>query len=262
MRIRFISAMLFLIAATASTAAYAAENGGFGLSVLVNDALRPEYPRGSTVYIEAIRGEGYALRITNPLPYRVAVALSVDGLNTIDARHTTAATAAKWVLDPYETAVISGWQVSDRAARRFFFTGEKRSYGARLGQTENLGVIEAVFYRERQPIAVYAAPAERDAAAGASKDGQAMSRAESAAAPAPASKNLSDEYAATGMGGSTRHEVERVAVDLEDRPAASIRIRYEFRAQLVKLGIFPDGRDPIERREQARGFGGYCPEPR
>src|SRR5213078_562122 len=92
-----------------------------------------------------------SLRITNPTPYRVAVALSVDGLNTIDARHTDARSATKWVLGPYESTEISGWQVNDRTARSFFFTGERRSYGAALGQTENLGVIEAVFYRERRP---------------------------------------------------------------------------------------------------------------
>ena len=72
---------------------------------------------------------------------------------------------------------------------------------------------------------------------------------------------LSDDYAATGMGRRTRHEVERVDIDLDPQPVASIRIRYEFRAQLVKLGILPESPRPIERREQARGFGGYCPEP-
>jgi len=49
----------------------------------------------------------------------VAVALSVDGLNTIDARETTAAGARKWVLDPYQIVTISGWQTSQTEARRF-----------------------------------------------------------------------------------------------------------------------------------------------
>ena len=63
----------------------------------------------------------------------MAVALSVDGLNTIDARETTAADARKWVLDPYQTVTISGWQTSQTEARRFEFTTEARSYrsGAR-----------------------------------------------------------------------------------------------------------------------------------
>ena len=87
--------------------------------------------------------------LRNPYAVRVAVALSVDGLNTIDARQTTAAAARKWVLEPYETVTISGWQTSQTEARRFEFTTEERSYGHALGKTANLGVISAVFFKER-----------------------------------------------------------------------------------------------------------------
>ena len=148
MRIR---ALLTLASLLLAATAFGAGNSGYGLTVLVDSAPRPEYFHNGTLYVEATRGASYSLRITNPTPYRVAVALSVDGLNTIDARHTDARNATKWVLGPYESTEISGWQVNDRTARSFFFTGERRSYGAALGQTENLGVIEAVFYRERRP---------------------------------------------------------------------------------------------------------------
>jgi hypothetical protein len=43
-----------------------------------------------------------------------------------------------------------------------------------------------------------------------------------------------------------------------------VTIRYEFRPQLVRLGILPPARtaDPLQRRERARGFEpGFCPEP-
>jgi len=181
------------------------------------------------------------------------VALSVDGLNTIDARHTDAFSASKWVLDPWETIDISGWQVSDRAARRFYFTAEGDSYGARLGKTENLGVIEAVFFRERErPIAQY----HRD---------RSESHKEGAAAPPPSAAaqapRTDDDYAATGMGDRTRHDVTRVSIDLDPQPIARVRIRYEFAPQLVKLGILPSDPSPLTRRERARGFDGYCPEP-
>ena len=218
---------------------------GAELTVLVDGQPRPEYQGRGATYVEAIRGQSYELRITNPTPYRVGVALSVDGLNTIDARHTDSWNAAKWVLEPYESAVISGWQVNDQTARRFFFTGERDSYGAALGQTNNLGVIEAVFYGERhREITVYA---PRSKAQAPSAEGRA-------AAPP------SDDYAATGMGERTEHDVERVNIDLERQPFASVRIRYEFRPQLIKLGVFTQS--PLQRRERARGFEGYCPEPR
>lgn len=50
----------------------------------------------------------------------------------------------------------------------------------------------------------------------------------------------------------------------EDTPAQSVTIRYEFRPQLVRLGILPPARaaDPLPRRERGRGFEpGFCPEP-
>jgi hypothetical protein len=240
--------ILILAAVLVCAAAHATEVNGFDVSVLTSDVARPEYHHDGRVYIEAIRGREFAIRLTNPTPNRVAVALSVDGLNTIDARHTDPWSAAKWVLGPYESTQIFGWQVNDATARHFVFTGEKSSYGAFLGKTENLGVIEAVFYAERQrPVArremqAPAAPSEKANAAG--------------------SAGLSDDYAATGMGDRERHEVERVAVDLDPHPIASARIRYEFRAQLVKLGVIPDSPTAIERREHARGFERYCPEMR
>ena len=66
------------------------------------------------------------------------------------------------------------------------------------------------------------------------------------------------------MGRRSEHAVERVWLDLEDAPAASVNIRYEFRPQLVRLGIVPAPAahaDPLRRRERARGFEpGFAPE--
>jgi hypothetical protein len=256
-RILILALVLF------STSAFAARTSGFALNVLVDDVARSEYFHGGTVYIEAVRGSSYSLRLTNPTPYRVAVALSVDGLNTIDAKHTDARSASKWVLEPYESTTISGWQVSDRAARGFYFTGERHSYGAKLGQTENLGVIEAVYFRERQHE-----PQVYRHSYGEERSNSAPSGAAGAAPPsslaAPSAKaqrhDTADDYAATGMGDKAAHEIYSVDMDLDPTPIASVRVRYEFRQQLVKLGILPQHISPLERREHASGFGAYCPE--
>ena len=53
--------------------------------------------------------------------------------------------------------------------------------------------------------------------------------------------------------------LERVEFDLDPNPAATIRVRYEFRSALVNLGVLGN-RSPLERREAARGFSGYCPD--
>jgi hypothetical protein len=246
------------------------------LEVLVNGVPVPEYHHQGTTYLEAIKGKEYGIRITNPIGARVAVALSVDGLNTIDARHTDAYSARKWVLGPFESIVISGWQTNDRQARRFFFTTEDRSYGTWLGETENLGIISAVFFRERSarhpmpgpprvlpahPGNPPVAPKEKPSAdaAGASRQAQSQGdvRAESAA---PAT-----DYAATGIGDRIRHEVQVVRMDLEDKPFSIVNLRYEFHPVLVRLGVLPPSGsyDSLVRRERATGFRQeyYCPEP-
>jgi hypothetical protein len=89
-------------------------------------------------------------------------------------------------------------------------------------------------------------------------------QAAAAAAPAAKDSKTLDEYAATGMGRRTDHAVTQVWLDLEDVPAQTMNIRYEFHPQLVRLGILPPDptADPLQRRERAHGFEpGFSPEP-
>ena len=232
------------------------------VEILIGDAPQPRYAHAGRWYVEARNGSEYAVRLRNPYGVRVAVALSVDGLNTIDARETTAAAARKWVLGPYETIVISGWQTSQTEARRFEFTTEARSYGQALGKTANLGVISAVFFKER--VLTTMTDMRDDTGARGAPGARLRAPAAQENAAAASGTKKADEYAATGMGGRTGHAVEQVWLNLEDAPAQTVNIRYEFHPQLVRLGVLPDTRtaDPLQRRERARGFEPeFCPEP-
>jgi hypothetical protein len=203
----------------------------FQLEVVVNGRPLTEYYARGRTYVEALQGAEYELRLRNDSSDRVAVAISVDGLNTIDARHTSAWNASKWVIEPYQTITISGWQMSSERARRFYFTNERDSYGAKLGQTANLGVISAVFFRERnRPVPITPPyPITRDKMEAPSQSAQSARRSD-------------DENAATGIGRNVRNDVRMIDMDLDSRAAGEITIRYEY-----------------GRRETTRGF---CPEPR
>ena len=235
------------------------------VDILVNDVPQQRYAHNGRWYVEAVKGREYAIRLRNPYGVRVAVALSVDGLNTIDARQTTAAEARKWVLEPYQTVTISGWQTSRTEARRFEFTTEETSYGQALGKTANLGVIAAVFFKERpRTFIAQEAPIDAGRAVPQAPSPSASADRERNAGAAEPAKRAQDEYAATGMGRRTGHAVTRVWLDLEDAPAHSINIRYEYRPQLVRLGVLPRTpvTDPLQRREDARGFEpGFAPKP-
>ena len=251
----------------------------FDVEVLVNGYPVEEYYSRGKVYIEAIAGAEYEVRIRNPLPYRVAVALSVDGLNSIDARRTSAWSASKWVIEPYGTIQIGGWQMSSERARRFYFTTERDSYAAKLGQTSNLGVISAVFFREVRPIPLPITPPPRPYPM-RKESGAGESRSSDNEAPAASGKSgavsgdrrdsiasqRDDGYAATGIGRSVRNDVRWVSMDLDSRAAAEVTIRYEYYSALVRLGVFPRPYyqpDPLRRREGATGFQDrrFSPEP-
>jgi hypothetical protein len=238
----------------------------FELNVLVNGRRLTEYHARGRTYVEAIQGAEYELEIRNPLPQRVAVALSVDGLNSIDARHTSAWNSSKWVIEPYGTITIGGWQMSSERARRFYFTDERDSYAARLGQTVNIGVISAVFFRERRRYPVPITPPstsrrERDQS-DQREPKPAPSNESSGQERAMKSAPVDDGYAATGIGRSVRNDVRWVEMDLDSRPAAELMIRYEYYTALRRLGVVPRPYvvepDPLRRREQSRGFS---PEP-
>ena len=254
---------LVLAAAVAPARAGAANVGGYGMDILVDGVPATEYYCRGTQYIEAFKSKEYSIRLTNPTAGRVAVALSVDGRNSIDAKRTSAREASKWVLEPYQTITISGWQTSTSTARRFFFTTEDRSYARWLGDTRNIGIITAAFFRERPVYPREIVPLEQgrryESAPGAPAP-SAGSSAESKAYPAPPS---SDSAAATGIGRETDHHVTRVDLDLEDTPAATLNIRYEYRPELVRLGILPSWPYPMDRREHATGFDndGFAPDP-
>src|SRR5262245_44182895 len=153
-RIARIAAIAALSAAPAFPP-LASDRDGFSVSVLVDGRPAPEYAARGRVYIEALKGKEFVLRLSNPTGQRVAVALSVDGRNVIDAKRTTALAATKWILDPWQSADIPGWQISGQTSRKFFFTDTAGSYAKWLGDTSNVGTIEAVFFREkrRPPLA-------------------------------------------------------------------------------------------------------------
>ena len=241
------------------------ERQGMDIAILVNGLPLNEYYARGKSYIEAQPGAEYEIRVINPTPDRVAVALSVDGLNTIDARHTSAWNSSKWVIEPYQSITVGGWQMSTDRARRFYFTTERDSYGAKLGQTSNLGVITAVVFRERvRPISITPPrPVTKDERTQNDQSGSPNSQPrESAKSLGGVTRIPDDEYAATGIGRSVRNDVRWVQMDLESRPVAEFSIRYEYYDALLKLGIFPRRNYepyPLNRRENARGFS---PEPK
>jgi hypothetical protein len=270
-------ALLFLLCAAP---ALALEQSSYTMEILVDGKPLPEYHARDTTYIEALEGREYTVRLRNRTGERVAIALSVDGLNSIDAKTTTAREASKWILGPWETITVGGWQTSSSSARKFFFTTEQRSYGEWLGKTKNLGVVTVAVFREkyRRPIAT---PRHDSPGTGRLESGE-RGAAKERMSPAPGDRSrdadskkseslreneTSDELAATGIGREYGHSVRRVRFDAESSPATVLELRYEYRDALVRLGVLPRpyicNDAPLSRRERAHGFEEmqFAPDP-
>jgi hypothetical protein len=258
-----------------SSGPFRPRHGGFDLEVLVGGRpLRQEY-LGAERRVEVATGSEYELRLTNPLPGRVAVAVSVDGLNVIDGRRTNPREASKWVVHPRGTLTVSGWQVGLERARRFYFTTERDSYATQIGRPGEFGVIAAAFYRERCPVRELVRPrtaAPLREAADSAPAGARDANAAHGAVPDRSGEDWKDrrsprpprERAATGIGVSVGSSIRLVDMDLDPEPAAVVTIQYDFR----RPGHRPEPRTgwepgPIRERgwAPARDDDRFAPEP-
>ena len=288
--------LALLLAAAAVPGAYALNRGPYTMEILVDGRPVPELGFNGRVYIEALKSREYSVRLWNHTGERVAIALSVDGLNSIDAKTGTAREATKWILDPWQSITLDGWQTSTDTARRFFFTTKKDSYGAWLGKTSNLGLITAAVFREKRPVPVPVpwsrfegrrdgsstlnenAPAPSPGAADGRRDkGESAEGGREADQPAPApslqgalgdsfrapesrkaeKQVVSDDLAATGIGREVGHFVRRIEFDEEQTPAAVLELRYEYRDALVRLGVVPRCPDPSDRLSRREVARGF-----
>jgi len=264
-----LAALCLLACFALAPSAGAVNRGSYSMEILIDGIPLEEHAARGTTYIEAREGREYSIRLRNHTGQRVAVALSVDGLNTIDAKTTKARDGRKWILGPWQTITLDGWQTTHSDARRFYFTTEEDSYGAWLGKTRNLGLISAAFFREKRPRPT---PVQSESRSDAGRNApsapseQKMKRQE-ALGESEESAGLSDEYAATGIGRKVDHRVRQVHFDAEASPSAVMEVRYEYHDALVRLGVLPrhyaHRDDPLCRRERARGFEEmeFAPDP-
>ena len=135
---------------------------GFRVEI-VNDTegVKPETLKNGRPFVTASPGERYSIRLYNPLPVRVAVNLTVDGLNSITGKPSGITDGSKWMIDPYSSVTIPGWQVSGGEARRFFFTDKPKSYAKWRGDvmekdlSANCGVIGAAYFWNQAELNQY-----------------------------------------------------------------------------------------------------------
>jgi len=176
------------------------------------------YRSGGQYYVAGTPGHRYALTLDNRTGQRVMAVLSVDGVNAVTGA-TAGALQSGYVLDPYEHAQVKGWRKNLSEVAEFVFTSVPRSYAARTGRPQNVGVIGVAVFREayRAPPALsppaweprderddYARGNEPGAKAQAESSDSLAGRAGSAPAPvtAPSGARESGQDFGSGMAKS------------------------------------------------------------
>ncbi len=232
----------------------------FRLEVLSDDKGRmTETAKAGRPFITAHPGERYSLRLTNPLPVRVAVNLTVDGLNSISGKPSGISDGQKWMIEPYSSITIPGWQVNGGEARRFFFTDKPKSYaqwredmtGREL--SSNCGVIGAAFfwnqaeldrYYDEHPLIRTSARRNGTCASESKKSGNFGACAPACAKMESADKSQAEEgeqQAGTGMGERESHPTVQVAFDYDTgmyKLSQALLVYYDF-AKSVSPNPFP-----------------------
>ena len=151
-------------------------------------------------------------------------------------------------------------------ARRFEFTTESPGMARRSARPPISGVISAVFFKERvQTIASESAELLQRRRSPASAPAPPAAAAEQNIGEAASAKKQSRRRVRRHRDGSANRSRGDAGLDgSEETPAKTVNIRYEFRPQLVRLGVLPAtpiASDPLPRRERARGFEpGFSPE--
>lgn len=194
--------------------------------------------------IRANKNERYTIRLTNPLPVRVAVNLSVDGLNSISGKPCGVQDGDKWMIPPQSSIVIRGWQVNSNENRRFFFTDKPKSYAKWRSKqldkdlTVNCGIIGAAFFWNRAELAQAFQPEQKTEKH--SKDGFAQPSSESLgnrSQPYDLKRSVENiaeakqQKAGTGMGEREQHQTTQVEFVTDDgmmSPDEALLIAYDF----------------------------------
>ena len=229
------------------------------------DAVLPVYAFRGDLWVAGEPGARYAIALVNDSRERLLNVVSVDGVNVITGE-TAAFDQAGYVLDSRQRYDVSGWRKSRREIAAFEFTSLPRSYAARTGRPDDVGVIGVAVYREREafhlprpplPPFPHLPPFERGAPQPGARSSPQLQERSARAEPGT--------QLGTGHGDRERDRVGETDFERRSaRPDEIIRIRYDSRENLIALGVIPPERRRWRDRPSAfpGSNRGYVPNPR
>jgi len=227
----------------------------------------PVYRHDGRYYVAGQPGHRYQIQLRSQEGSRVLGVLSVDGVNVLSG-DTADWSQTGYVLPPYAAADILGWRKSLSEVADFVFADASRSYAARTGRPDNVGVIGMAVFLPRRMIRPLPMPAPIPAPMAAPDAPMAGLR--EPAPPAPAVMESSAPAAAKalngpiGTGHGERETSEVTTTDFErasTTPSEVITLYYDTRERLIAQGVIP-GDVPPPRSRPDPFPGHFVPDPR
>lgn len=242
----------------------------YGLELVVSGAPLPTYEHRGRSYTEGLLGERYTIRIHNRGDRRIEAVFAVDGRDAIDGQPADLDKRG-YIVGPYSSIDLEGWRTSMDSVAAFRFTSPSDSYSARMGTADEVGIVEAAIFPEKEaprpallpvPMILPAQPSRSDAVPGTEE----RERAAMDSAAAPRSKNLGTQFGETVNSSVMTTVFERGS----SQPQARLAIRYDDRAGLCHEGLkvfcgyaahplIPRTDHPSESREFAQPPPGWVP---
>jgi hypothetical protein len=226
------------------------------------EAVLPVYRFRGDLWVAGEPGARYAIELVNDSRERLLNVVSVDGVNVISGE-TASFDQAGYVLEPGQRYDVAGWRKSRREIAAFEFTSLPRSYAARTGRPDDVGVIGVAVFREREAFVLPRPPLppfppfERSAPQPGTKSSpQLQEKSHRGGEPGP--------QLGTGHGERERDRVGTTEFERRSgRPDDIVRIRYDSRENLVAMGVIPPERRRWRDRPSAfpGSNRGYAPDP-
>ena len=160
----------------------------FKIEIISGGMVKPVYTDGKALYVEATDNEEYSIRLVNGASEAVAMVLLVDGVNSIYENgrpvRDVPSGCRPWVVYPTSQRdfVQSGWQATKDTCKRFVFCSDiSQTVAAKLGYTNELGMITAVVYKQASEESIGGKEGERGIDFGTKEGREVTARTESVA---------------------------------------------------------------------------------
>jgi len=210
-----------------------AEEGSYRLDVVVGGTALPVIDHGGKSHVAGMLNQRFVVRVHNNGPGRVEAVIAVDGRDTIDGLEADMDKRG-YIIEPGAHIDIDGWRTSMNTVATFRFTTESDSYAARLGDPDDLGLIEVAIFKEKQKALKPHPPYVVDSQPGGGhwriKEKTGAYHAREEAAP---SKRLGTRFGETRHSSVTGTTFERAS----SSPVARLSVHYDDPRNLCAAGI-------------------------